>query len=140
MGVQHSIMWRLVVFTVVILSSTTSACNYKQVQIDNQLDASVDVKVSMSVCSICLCGCSSSGKIDSGKSWTVQDIEPVDYDLERGPNLERGLVTRITASGKDVKCEDYTSTGTGYWHFKVEYKDKEKGNGECKVTSIPGLS
>ena len=31
-------MWRLVVFTVVILSSTTTAC-YKTVQIDNELDS-----------------------------------------------------------------------------------------------------
>ena len=31
-------MWRLVVFTVVILSSNTRGCKYKAVQIDNDLD------------------------------------------------------------------------------------------------------
>ena len=30
--------------------------------------------------------------------------------------------------------------GTGYWHFKVEYKDKDKKDEGCKVTRIGGLS
>ena len=29
-------------------------------------------------------------------------------------------------------------TGTGYWHFKVEYKDKKEEG--CKITRIGGLS
>ena len=41
-----------------------------------------------------------------------------------------------------VNCKYYLNTftyiGTGYWHFKVEYKDEE--HEECQVTRIGGLS
>ena len=37
-SVKPRMMWRLVVFTVLILSSTTRAC-YKKIQIDNELDS-----------------------------------------------------------------------------------------------------
>ena len=31
--------------------------------------------------------------------------------------------------------------GTGFWHFKVEYKENSNGeDGDCKVTRIGGLS
>ena len=30
--------------------------------------------------------------------------------------------------------------GTGYWHWKVEYVDKEQRDGECKVVRVGGFS
>merc|ERR1711874_43157 len=137
MGVHHSIMWRLVVFIVVIsttlvviLSSTTTGC-FKKVQIDNELDSRVKVQILLSDSRIYP---NVKFSIEKGSVWTMDD------GVRRGIMLDNINATVMKDGKEERECDQYSSTGTGYWHFKVEYKNKEKGDGECQVNRIGGLS
>merc|ERR1719219_3224151 len=124
-------MWRLFVFTVFVFSSTTTAC-YKQLRIENNLDSRVQIYIRTSCGAALLFFCVHRNfDIEKGSVWNQTESRGL------------GLISRIyacTKNGKDGKCEKecqgYSSSGTGYWHFKVEYKE----HGECKVTRIGGLS
>merc|ERR1712200_212202 len=132
MGVKLCIMWRLVVSTVFIFSSTAMAC-YKPVEIDNQLDLRIKAVVQFDDQDEFVY----TGFIESGAVWTEDDSGK---DSRR-----RRLISAVYAdtwkNGKKVQaCVLYGALDTGYWYFKVEYKDKKHKEYGCQVTRIGGYS
>merc|ERR1719239_1566092 len=119
-------MWRLVIFTVFIFTSITSAC-YKNVEIHNQLDGRITFRLTFSEKR----SWDFQEKIEKGRRWKQPNY--------RGDDLVNSI--QVYSEKDKVYCQRYDSSGTGYWHFIVEYEEHSYGTpGDCKVTRIGGFS